>query len=332
MPTDAGLPPLGFKAAPGGCAVEHVTAAAVAIERSSHGTRSRVVWQPWYSRRRSRASGESADTMDAPAGMGWRLVKQALDRVGLLRPLSRSYHLWRARPFAAYPVVADGLPLPPPELMMLVGGDGDAAGFLETGRGIAAAIEDVLGRAGLRLDRFTAVLDFGCGCGRVLRHWSSVRGPCFHGSDVDSRLIAWCRDNLPHVSCRVNAAAPPLDCPAAAFDFVVLFSVFTHLPRAAQQAWLTELARVLQPGGHLLLTTHGEHYAADLTAAERACFMAGELVVRFPNAAGSNACAAYHPEAAILALAAERFEVRAFVPARFGQDFSLLQRRADSRP
>jgi SAM-dependent methyltransferase len=269
--------------------------------------------------------------MDRPAGVARRLVKQVLDRVGLLAPLSRRYHLWRARPGAAGLGVVDGLPLPPPDLMMLVGGDGDAARFVETGRGIAAAIEDVLGRAGLRLDQFSAVLDFGCGCGRVLRHWSGVRGPRFHGCDVDSRLIAWCRDNLPHISCHVSSAAPPLDCPAAAFDFVVMFSVFTHLPRAAQQAWLAELARVLRPGGHLLLTTHGEHYTSDLTAAERARFAAGELVLRFPNAAGSNACVAYHPEAAIRSLAAERFEIREFVPARFGQDFSLLQRQADPR-
>ena len=257
----------------------------------------------------------------------WRLLKQALDSVGLLGPLSRRYHLWRAGPVAGVPALADGLPLPTPELVLRVGGDGDAARFLEIGRGIAVHIEEVLGRNGLRLDRFAAVLDFGCGCGRILRHWSGLRGPQFHGTDVDSRLVAWCRDNLPFVSCRVNSSAPPLEYPGGTFDLSLMVSVLTHLPRAAQQAWLAELARVIRPGGYLLLTTHGEHFVRDLTAAERRRFAGGEMVVRFPNAAGSNACAAYHPEAAIRALAAEHFEVRDFIPSRFGQDFTLLQRR-----
>ena len=55
-------------------------------------------------------------------------------------------------------------------------------------------------------------------------------------------------------------------------------------------------------------------------------FAAGEVAVRFPNSVGSNACDAYHSEAAIRALATDHLEIRGFVPAGVGQDITLLQR------
>lgn len=39
------------------------------------------------------------------------------------------------------------------------------------------------------------------------------------------------------------------------------FSVFTHLDERMQDMWLLELRRVLNPGGILLLTVHGERAA-----------------------------------------------------------------------
>ena len=53
-------------------------------------------------------------------------------------------------------------------------------------------------------------LDFGCGCGRVLRHWAGLEGPAIHGSDYYERLVGWCAANLPFVTASVNDLAPPL--------------------------------------------------------------------------------------------------------------------------
>ena len=58
---------------------------------------------------------------------------------------------------------------------------------------------------------------------------------------------------------------------------------------------MRELARVLRPGGRLLLTTHGDRYRERLAADERARYDAGELVVRWEDVAGTNLCAAFHP-------------------------------------
>ncbi len=60
---------------------------------------------------------------------------------------------------------------------------------------------------------------------------------------------------------------PPLPFAAAQFDLVLAGSVFTHLDAAHQEQWLTEIRRVLRPGGVLVATTLGE-FAASLRAAD----------------------------------------------------------------
>ena len=57
-----------------------------------------------------------------------------------------------------------------------------------------------------------------------------------------------------------NDAHPPLPFPDESFDLIYATSVFTHLDERLQFEWLSELQRVSQPGGIVLLTTHGERY------------------------------------------------------------------------
>ena len=63
----------------------------------------------------------------------------------------------------------------------------------------------------------------------------------------------------------------------------------------------------MRPGGLLLLTTHGRAYLDRLSAEEHARFEAGEVVVRWQDAAGTNLCSAYHPEAALRGSLADGF-------------------------
>jgi SAM-dependent methyltransferase len=63
---------------------------------------------------------------------------------------------------------------------------------------------------------------------------------------------------MPDVDVRVNPWLPPLQFADGAFDLVIVISVFTHLPRDYQDAWLAELQRVTRPGGVMLATAHGD--------------------------------------------------------------------------
>jgi SAM-dependent methyltransferase len=107
---------------------------------------------------------------------------------------------------------------------------------------------------------FKSILDFGCGCGRVLR-WLRQEIPAerLSGSDIDKPAIKWLRWNMPGLDVRTNGGLPPLSFSDGSFDLVLGYSVFSHLAEEYQDAWLAELSRVAKPGAFLLLTVHGHH-------------------------------------------------------------------------
>jgi SAM-dependent methyltransferase len=118
------------------------------------------------------------------------------------------------------PLPDDGLPLPPPALIVRVAGTPDPAWFLESGLLAAEAIREALERDGAPVDTLGAILDFGCGSGRVTRRWTGLRGVGVYGSDRDERAIEWCRLNLPFADFETNGLAPPLAFDDEAFDLV----------------------------------------------------------------------------------------------------------------
>jgi SAM-dependent methyltransferase len=216
-----------------------------------------------------------------------RRVLRVLQRLGLIGPAFRTYE--RVVALRGRPVAVHGdIPVPPRRLMVRVAGTADADWFLRSGLAAYDAIAARIGDA-------HAILDFGCGCGRVTR-WFEDFGGEVAGSDVSADAIAWCRDNLAFASFVRNGIAPPLAFDDERFDLVYALSVFTHLTDELQLAWRDELRRVLRPGGRLLITTHGRSYVPRLDDEERARFERGELVVRWGDVVGSNLCSAYHPE------------------------------------
>lgn len=130
--------------------------------------------------------------------------------------------------------------------------------FLSSGRRVADELLRLLAGTGRSLDGVGHALDFGCGCGRVLRF---LRADCpdlqISGAEVDSDAIAWLRQASPAGTFVASSPRPPLDLADDSFDLIYAISVFTHLPEDAQTAWLRELDRVLAPGGLGILTVHG---------------------------------------------------------------------------
>lgn len=153
---------------------------------------------------------------------------------------------------------------PPPSLAWRVGGadkDGNVyPDFLISGFQVVHNMLAILRRHGKSPGDFERVLDFGCGCGRVIRFlaYERFRGELI-GCDIDPEAIAWCRDNIDVATFFVSTFTPPLYYPNDHFDFIYSISIFTHLSEADQFAWLDELRRISRPGGMLILTTQGQN-------------------------------------------------------------------------
>lgn len=214
-------------------------------------------------------------------------------------PLKESFHKHKSVPKDVAARVTNRLSgrpaVPPSNLIYLVAGHRSASAFLAGGLSASEAIRAVLARNGLRMEQFENVLDFGCGVGRIIRHWNGSQRPALHGTDYNSDLIDWCRKNLRSFEFRVNTLSGALPYESETFDFIYSFSVFTHLREPLQFHWIDELSRVLKPRGYIYLTTHGEHYLPALNESEQAQFKRGELVVREEEQSGSNRCAVFHP-------------------------------------
>jgi SAM-dependent methyltransferase len=199
-------------------------------------------------------------------------------------------------------------PLPPDVLRLMVAGTDDATWFRDAGARGARALAWLLAQAGTPLEACARVLDFGCGCGRVIRHLRHLRAE-LHGCDTNPVAVDWCADHLPFARFGVNELAAPLEYGCETFDAIYAFSVFTHLPPALQSHWMSELHRVLRPGGALVLSLHGDALLPKLRRAERAAYRRGELVVRAGELPGTNHCAAFHPPAFVRGAFARGFEV-----------------------
>lgn len=155
--------------------------------------------------------------------------------------------------------------LVPPRRYRLVG----AGDFVEVGHRHVGHLAEL---AGLRDS--DAVLDIGCGSGRMAIPLLDVLGPdgSYSGFDIVPDWIRWCRDNIttrnpefrftladirnrkynPGGALEASEYRFPYD--PEAFSIAFATSVFTHLLPPDVDNYIAETARVLTPGGRCLST------------------------------------------------------------------------------
>ena len=220
--------------------------------------------------------------------------------------------------------------MPPPHLIFLVVGDRDLQKFIAAGRAVShQCIVDGLARHGLELDQFGTILDFGCGCGRLTRHWKHLSGSRVFGTDTNRALIEWCQRNLMFAEFQLNTVTPPMNYRDEFFDFIFAGSVFTHMTEDLQFRWLAELNRVLRPGGVLMVTLHGDYYVKHLKPDLASKYARGEHVVVRSRKAGSNQCGAFHPPRYVRERMSMGFELVEHVPMGWDtQDMVILRKSA----
>jgi len=155
-------------------------------------------------------------------------------------------------------------PLAPPAWLHGVG-DGD---FFESGEEFFRYFTDIA-----YLRPHEQVLDIGCGTGRMARPLTKyLTGGSYDGIDIVAPSIEWCQQTYAprfpnfhfHFSDIYNKAYNPtgkhlaaeyrFPFAAASFDFIFLTSVFTHMLPADLENYLSEITRVLKPGGRCLIT------------------------------------------------------------------------------
>ena len=95
------------------------------------------------------------------------------------------------------------------------------------------------------------ILEVGCGVGTLVYELTQ-KGFSVIGTDISREAIEFGRKKFPGLPLEAGPAQR-LDFPEAAFDLVLSFDVFEHIPQIDQH--LEEVRRVLRPGGSYLLQT-----------------------------------------------------------------------------
>lgn len=105
------------------------------------------------------------------------------------------------------------------------------------------------------------VLEFASGHGRFTRHLVKALGSDrITISDIVPSAVAFARTHF-DVRGFVSCASPADVQWPSLYGMVFVLSLFSHLPSSTWQAWLLKLWEAVEPGGLLILTTHGEFAA-----------------------------------------------------------------------
>jgi SAM-dependent methyltransferase len=112
------------------------------------------------------------------------------------------------------------------------------------------------------------VLDAGCGAGRMSAYLAA-RGCLVEGVDLSPGMVAMARRDQPDLRFEVGSLAE-LPCADAEFAGVMLWYSAIHTPPSGQPGIFAEVARVLRPGGYVLVATQSGDGVRDVAPSYRA--------------------------------------------------------------
>lgn len=191
----------------------------------------------------------------------------------------------------------------------------------------------ILDRNGFNLRTAAAIMELGCGSGRLIRHLRCLDGVRLVGTDLDGENIEWCRENLPGIEFYRNELYPPLQfAESNSFDLIYAVSVFTHIPLEAQKPWIEEMHRVLRPGGFFMADVLGRcHQVLMLNVEDMKNLRSeGHLVLNSEDPKASlstkviGSWDVFQTRSQILDAFRSRFHVHDFIPT--GLDLLVMQK------
>lgn len=178
---------------------------------------------------------------------------QAAQTADARRFLLLCYGLWFGIESAA---ARTGLsPVQPPEdVHAMARGPLAAAGGLYEADMVASA----LASAGVDVANIGRALDFGCSSARVVRVLQAAYPQVsWLGCDPNRPAIEWAQQNLSEIDFFASGDEPPLQLEDCSLDAAYAISIWSHFAPELGLRWFEEMHRLLRPGGHLVLTTHG---------------------------------------------------------------------------
>ncbi len=149
-----------------------------------------------------------------------------------------------------------------------------AAAWDELYRSQTRAWRGVTDLGGLPFPGGSRILEVGCGNGKTL---SALRdaGYAAVGIDFSGEAVAACRRFLPDAEV-LQASVMDLPFPDSSFDGAVMFHVLENIGEGDVERAVSELRRVVRPGGHLIVRA----FAVGDIRSEKGERISGDNVVR----------------------------------------------------
>jgi SAM-dependent methyltransferase len=177
----------------------------------------------------------------------------------LFRGSTDDYWLWANTVGARlYPGLGDLLPKMPPEISQRSSASRVGDETLKDGFAVYQLFRDLISQHRTPVAGCDAILDYGCGWGRVLRFFlRDLPGEKLWGVDLWKDQVDLARSTNPYCRFLTVNQNTPSQLPDETFDAVFAFSVFSHIDHETAGRLLEEFHRVLKPGGLVIVTTWG---------------------------------------------------------------------------